>query len=334
MAGLAHGLGTVYVDATCAISAGRSGLALVPTDTVRCNSCHSSIGDELRMGENTAIYCSASSRRTAVCAAGHTKNIVTVWDAMGGRDKVAILEGTLYCVGSGHLAVSDSGELVAVGEYNRGVELWDWGSRRLVWRNSRVDRVQSVAFASEDQELLVGMDTGAAILAAADGAKVGSNIRINDAVASPFAPVLVGTRRKNIVICRRDSGAILTVGPRRSFGVLAAAFTPKAVVVSETDGSLRAFDLSNGGLIAEANGWFLALASVLDRERMTGWSNVRGEPWGELIQFDLAGATSRCVVKKEWQSALPIMSGTAWVFTEGTITKVDSGAFPEMGRSG
>jgi hypothetical protein len=183
-------------------------------------------------------------------------------------------------------------------------------------------RVQSVAFASADQELLLGLDNATVIIAATDAAAITPRVRLANPVASPFDRLLFGTRGKELVIAQRGSDEVLAIGEQHSFGVLAVAFTRQAVVVSETDGSVRAFRLSDGKELIRSQGWFTALGAIGDQEIVVGWSNIVGEPIGELVRLDLDSETCVRLQTKDWQFALPVLSGTVWVFADGSLLPV------------
>jgi WD40 repeat protein len=279
------------------------------------------------MGESSAIYACASSRRGSILAGGRVRKIVEVWDAMGGRDSATRLVDTLYETGSGHLGVADTGELVAIGEYHNGVELWDWRSSRVVWRNPRISAVQSIAFAALDQELVVGTDRGTLILSARDGHLVDEVKGLCDPTPSPFGPYLFGRRGNKLTVLQPGRKEARVLAGQRSFGVLGACFTANAVVISETDGSLRAFNLDDGRSVFESAGWFVSLSPVAEREVVVGWSSRVGAPpgdlTGDLVKLDLAGQSSVILRALRSQTCCPIVSGTAWALLDGSIVPVE-----------
>jgi hypothetical protein len=283
------------------------------------------------MGENLFIYDSATSRGSTIMAGGRVRNIIEVWDVLSGRGVATVLDNTLYETGSGHLAVSDRGGRVAIADYYNGVEVWEWRLRKLLWRSSKMTRVQSVAFASDDQELIIGVDTGAVITAAHQGSILERVSRISNVVASPCGRLLVGRRGKQLVLIRRGLDEPMVLGRTRSFASLAAAFTREALIVSETDASARAFRLTDGTELLLARGWCVSLATIQDQEVVIGWANVvragvdgtiAGTDVGELIRCDLVEGKATTIQSRNWQAAHPVLYGTAWVFGDGSMITV------------
>lgn len=278
------------------------------------------------MGENAGTFTIAGSRGTTVYATGHVGGVIRIRDAA--RPGVVLAEvPTAYDLGLHRLAVSGEGGRLAVGAYHGGLELWHWRDKHLVWATQTVRNVQSVSFSEDGQNLYVASDShGLVAIDCKDGRILNRFGTLRDPVGSPFGDLLFATSEGQHVVIDRRSHKRVLAADRRSFGVLAACFTPQAVIVSEADGWLRAFALTDGRemFAAVRTRWsaFMQLAAVNGREEVIAWASVGAKvEEGELVRVVMPTGQLLPLASRSWQHAAPLLSGTLWVFADGTTER-------------
>jgi WD40 repeat protein len=280
-----------------------------------------------QMGESPAVFCLAGSASSTVCAFGRLDGRVDVREVLSARTAVVTLD-TDYDQGSSRLAVSPDGRYLATAGYYSGLQMWDWRTRSLVWSFPTLRQIQSVVFASDGSSLVVDTESiGTSFVSTTDGRIVDTIRTLKSASASQFAPLVFGCSGEGLKVIDRGSRKAILETKASSFGVLAACFTRGAVIVSETDGWIRAFSLDDGRELCSASGtrWsaFMKLAPVGETDRVIAWASVAGDTRrGELVELRLSDGVLSPLFLTHWQHAAPILNGNGWVFEDGTVHRL------------
>ena len=192
----------------------------------------------------TAIRQLAASRTGRVLAAGEFESRVHLFDLQT-SEALSSFDTTLD-FGGRRLAISEDGGTVLVGAYyEHGIAAYSADTGEELWRRKDLKKVQHVRFHANEHAVFCGLEVGGCRSLDVGSGKERERLRgVSGAWESPFGPTRLLERRGGYTIesSTRRPVAVPAVG----FAVLAVAFSPDLVCVSEASGPVRAFDVGTG----------------------------------------------------------------------------------------
>lgn len=229
----------------------------------------------------TTIRQFASSHRGTILAAAEFEKIVHLYD-LNTMEHLTTLNTTLD-FGGKRLAISDDGQTVFVGAYHvHGIAAYSIAGPEL-WRRKDLKKVQHITLTTDNTRVLCCFEQGSCESLNALTGKSGRALRgVKNVWESPLAPVRFLERSRDYATA--DFEAPIARIDRVSFSVLAAAFSPASVCISEAAGPVRAFDTHSGVELwrydPPEGAHFLELAyvEVLDTFAGVSWPSNKGGP--------------------------------------------------------
>jgi WD40 repeat protein len=207
----------------------------------------------------------AAARDVPLVAIAAWEHDVEVWEAASAT-MIAAFKTALE-PGGQRLAISHDGTRVAASAFREhGVSVFDGCSGRLIWARKDLQGIQDLTWSRDGSRLYCGLE--ACVLHEIDlttGKTLEKVKNVRTRIDSPFGNAFL-----------LDGGQLKvqsTTGPsflvrRETFCVLDAVFSPDALAISESGGSIRVFSLKSGLEIARnspANGVHaLQLAYIAD----------------------------------------------------------------------
>ena len=274
------------------------------------------------------VACSYDGRFAVVA---EFEKFVQVWDLVSGL-RVAAFETTLG-FGGRRLAMSRDGSHIAVGSFDvHGVALYDAKSGQEIWRRMERTDVQSIRFSNDDRKVLCGFEE--------DSYKSIDRAKGKVTATSGHARVLIeSVFDESVVFVLRDADPILYNPdgeridlPRKTFAVLGLAFSPDAVCISESGGTIRCFDSKNGEELWEhdpGDGKHALQLAYNEAEKVfvaVAWPYAKGGPH-EILNFDPSTGAVKPVVSIEVASAFDFcFRGTRILTSEGKLYDTAAGS--------
>ena len=192
------------------------------------------------------IATSHAGSRIAVAA---FERLVVTWDIMTG-DHICNLE-TCLDFGGDRLAISEDGRLLAAASFRmKHVVAYSATDGSEIWKRDNLGAIQRLAFDPLTGDLLVGAEGRPTYrLRSLSGETVKEYRGVRALTPSPYQLGLESheTRKRIRVHFAGQPTADMSID-MESLAVLSTAFTPDHILVSESAGAVRCFDLHDGKL--------------------------------------------------------------------------------------
>jgi outer membrane protein assembly factor BamB len=178
-------------------------------------------------------------------ALGGFERDVELWDLVAER-RLSRFQ-TLLDAGGSRLVLSSDGQRCFAAAYRTGgLAAYDAHSGEVAWARPDLSKIPSIACSFDDRSLLVASDDGAiSKLSASDGSTVATLPGVLDLFdAGPRGALHVLGRSRAELELHAPSGVVHFL-PKTTFEVLAVAFGPDSVCISEASGAVRCFDVGS-----------------------------------------------------------------------------------------
>ena len=238
-----------------------------------------------------------------------------VWDAGGDR-----------------LALSEDARWAASAQYSgEGVGIYDVSRARPVWRRRDVRKAQSVQFLRE-RLLVIREEGGGLWLDVAGGATLAELPGVRDAHASIDGRfLLIAKRTEHPYELIDNDGRPIRKLERSTFAILAAAFTERLVVVSESGGPVSCWALDSGSPLwrhqPEPGHHMLALGVRASNHEVVGvdWPYERGGTKTLVALLCATGEVVRMTPLPEHLEAVFALDGERIVLSTGSVVQTSDG---------
>lgn len=186
----------------------------------------------------------APAAKAPIAAVGQFERDVTIWDLDSPRPISAF--STVLDFGGRRLALTPDGSRCLAAAYHvHGLACYDSRSGDLVWARRDLKKIQRVGASIADEVVMCFFDAGPAqVLRVSDGETVERIRAVRDVHQSVFSKV--DLFEKSALDVRARGGSRLASIPRSTFALLSACFSPSELVISESGGPVRFFELPSG----------------------------------------------------------------------------------------
>lgn len=278
----------------------------------------------------TGISASYSGPTIAIA---HSDGSVTIWNIQTST-KISHFE-SYFETGGRRLAISDDGELCAVGAYHRhGIVLHKVVDGRMIWQRKDLRKVQTLTFSPQYDDVLVACfdNKSCHVLNVGTGETITTMKGVRRFKRSPFnrLQLLVKARAFELFnhVQSRSIGRIRMA----SFAVLDAAFTENSVVVAESAGPIRCFDCDETRLMwqytPEPGSHILSLGYRKETQEVLGvcWSYTVGGD-STLLAFDknIGEINSKYVLKDLGGESTFAFEGKWLIHNTGVVINTSDG---------
>jgi hypothetical protein len=245
--------------------------------------------------QGSAIRTIRTARNAPIAATAFFERTVQIWDWKTG-DRLSELD-TVFYFGGYRLTVSPAGETCIAANWKKGqrggVACYETRSGRKIWHRTDLRQVQGLRFSSQDDAVwCIFGDRPVQRLDAKTGSTVETLRTIQDVVDSPFSAHRLQLRRTGFQIVGSESVSV----PRLTPAMLAAAFSPDSLCLSEACGPVRCLEVESGRerwrYLPPAGHHVLAVSSQGDQSFCcVQWGYSRG---GRPTLIRLAYDTGKC----------------------------------------
>lgn len=188
-----------------------------------------------------------------IIAAAEFERFVQIWDLQAQRRLAAF--GTTLDFGGTRFAISRNGKYCVAGAYNvQGIALYSTENGDELWRRKDLKKVQMIRISNDDQQILCGFEGKSFESLSLKTGQSKSSLRgIQDMVQSVYDECILIDRKGNDYKLVNAANKQIAVIPRATFAALDFAFGPHKLCVSESGGTVRCFDTTNGEMVWEYN---------------------------------------------------------------------------------
>jgi WD40 repeat protein len=183
------------------------------------------------------------SRKSDLIAVAAFEKTVAIWD-INRETKVSQFD-TILDYGGRRLLLGDDGTLCITASYSKGLNCYNSYTGDLLWTIPKIKKIQSIMLIAEGQSIFCDVDSKRCFIVSADGKNVNP---VSKRISAIYENQYDGTKLlvSNKLIIQDSSGVMIASIQKESFGIIAVAFAPGILCISESGASLRCFDTANG----------------------------------------------------------------------------------------